>query len=441
MSDDQPSKVTPLWKGALLYRESERGRTLLDVTANAVTILAHDERWTGVLTWDAFGLAIRTGRRPPWHPDDAPGRPWTADDEWTDADTVRVQAWLQRRYRLKLGLDAVWNAVRLAAELRTVHPVRDWLESLEWDGVRRLPTWLPTYLGGEASAYAELVGPWTLIGAVARVYRPGCKLDTMLILEGPQGARKSSALRALFSPWFSDTPLDLESKDRFGAIRGVWGVELAELDSFRRADANRIKSFLSSPTDRYRPPYGRADITVPRSAIFLGSTNADEYLTDPTGGRRFWPWRCGTIRLAELERDRTLLWAEAREAFRGGAAWYPAPEQFATLSAEQEARAQLDVWQDVVDGWLAERPPGAWVTVADVLKGAIGSERGRWGQGEMTRVARCLREAGWERKRLPREKGSRGWGYRRPSGTGGPQWDQKPSTIPPAEVAGPTGPT
>jgi putative DNA primase/helicase len=403
------------WRSNLVYRQAGKRRVVEHVPANAISILRHDDAWTGVLAWDVFALELRTLKAPPWHIDDAPSRPWTAGDPWTDTDTVRVQAWLQRKWGIKLGLDAVWSAVRTAAEVQTIHPPRDYLDALVWDGVRRLPTFLPVYFGAEASAYTALVGPWFLIGAVARIYRPGCDLHTMLVLEGPQGRGKSTAVRELFgAQWFSDTPIDLENKDRFSAVRGLWGHEFAELDSFRKGDHTRAKSFISPASDRYRPPYGRVDIVVPRTCVFVGTTNTDEYLSDPTGNRRYWPVKCAAIDLDAIRRDRDQLWAEAREAFRSGAKWHPTfDEQAEHLSTEQEARVVADVWQDKVAHWLSSKLPGVAVTVGDAL-GHLGLEPGRWSQTDANRAARCLQRAGWARRQVRESEGRRRWVYLAP---------------------------
>lgn len=412
---DQPDPPDDDWRHLLLTRQTKDGLRLVQDPANAITILQHHPAWRGVLGWDSFRLSVVTSKRPPWHPDDAPLDLPTG--EWADRDSQRLSAWFMRTERLRVSVEACARVADVAAAHCCMHPVRDYLAELRWDGVDRLDEWIPRYLGAEDTLYARLVSRWFLISAVARIFDPGCKVDTMPILEGPQGAKKSSALAALFgAKWFSDTPLDLESKDRFVALRGKWCIELAELDSMRRSDTSRIKSFLSSACDSYRPPYGRADVHAPRQVVCCGTVNGHSYLRDDTGNRRFWPVRCGTIDMRELGLARDQLWAEAKEAYVGGAHWWPEGRGENDLCREaQDERSDADVWQESVERYIERQGLNPWITVPDVLTNVLGLEKGRWTQTDQNRVARCLSAAGWSRAQR-RVQGVRVWGYVRPTG-------------------------
>lgn len=401
------------WRRLLLTRPGKDGPNLIQDPANGITILQHHPAWHGVLGWDSFRLSVVTSRRPPWHPDDAP-LDLTAG-QWTDRDSQRLSSWFMRTERLRISVEAAARVADVASAHNAMHPIRDYLSALRWDGVSRLDEWIPRYLGADDTLYARLVGRWFLVSACARIFDPGCKVDTMPILEGPQGARKSSALSALFGrDWFSDTPLDLESKDRFTSLRGRWCVELAELDSMRRSDTSRIKSFLSSACDSYRPPYGRADVHAPRQVVFCGTVNGHSYLRDDTGNRRFWPVRCGTIDLGELGHARDQLWAEAKESYAGGAHWWPEGRGENDLCREaQDERGESDVWQESVDRYLERQGLYPWITVPDVLTNVIGLEKGRWTQTDQNRIARCVSASGWLRVQR-RIQGVRVWGYCRP---------------------------
>jgi hypothetical protein len=190
----------------------------------------------------------------------------------------------------------------------------------EWDGVGRLDHWLVDYFGVEDTEYARCVGRWWLISAVARVFKPGCKADHVLILEGLTGTFKSTAIATLVPrrEWFSDTPFVIGDKDGFLSLAGRWIQELAELDSLTRSDPARSKAFFSSGIDSYRPRYGRSVVQVPRQCVFVGTVNpsGSGYLVDETGNRRFWPVTCRTLDLPNLAAARDQRWAEATAMLR-----------------------------------------------------------------------------------------------------------------------------
>jgi putative DNA primase/helicase len=173
-------------------------------------------------------------------------------------------------------------------------------------------------LGVANTDYSRAVGSRWLISPVARIFRPGAKADCCLILEGPQGIRKSTALRTLAGEYFTDELADLGSKDAAMQTRGVWMIELSELDSLSHSEVARIKAFMSRTTDRFRPPYGMRLVESPRQCVFAGTVNHSTYLRDETGGRRFWPVTCGQIDIEALGRDRNQLWAEAKAGFDAG---------------------------------------------------------------------------------------------------------------------------
>ena len=210
------------------------------------------------------------------------------------------------------------------ADAHRIHPVRDYLTSLKWDGIERLDMWLVDFLGAEDTLYVRAIGRRWLISAVARAIKPGVKADHMLVLEGPQGILKSSALATLChdDSWFLEDLRDIHGKDALMQFGGKWLVEIAELQSFRGADNSRLKAFISTRTDNYRPPYARVGQDFPRSVVLAGSVNEDQYLKDATGGRRFWCFACGTIDIDGLAEARDQLWAEAAAAYAAKENWW-----------------------------------------------------------------------------------------------------------------------
>ena len=268
-----------------------------------------------MLAYDEFNARVVIKKRPPW----GRGSPQYALDR-----SSRVPgASLVPTRGISPSAGDVGRAVQAAARHNPFHPVRDYFEALVWDGVPRLESWLQTYFHVEDSEYVRAIGPRYLISAVARIYEPGCKVDHTLVLEGPQGRQKSEALRtlAINDDWFTDRLSHLASKDAALETAGVLLVEIAEMDALTKATSSTIKSFLTRRHDRFRPPYGKHTINLPRQCVFAATINptVGGYLKDPTGSRRFWPVACrGMIDRDGLEKVRDQLWAEAVHQYQDG---------------------------------------------------------------------------------------------------------------------------
>jgi predicted P-loop ATPase len=329
--------------------------------------------------------------------------------EWTDQEDRLAAEWLQKQGIL-VSVEIAGQAVQTAARDHPFHPVRSYLKGLQWDGVERLECWLSTYLGCEDTKYSRAVGSRWLISAVARIFRPGAKADCCLILEGPQGIRKSTALRTLAGEYFTDELADLGSKDAAMQTRGVWIIELSELDSLSDSDVARIKAFMSRTTDRFRPPYGMRLVESPCQCVFAGTVNQSTYLRDETGGRRFWPVACGRINIDAVARDRDQLWAEARARFDADAAWWLETNELAQMASDQQMdRYEGDPWEEVIAPWLEARSS---VSIGEVLEKCLQKAQALWTQTDKNRAARCLKALGWERYR--ERQGSRlEWRYQR----------------------------
>ncbi|HYI97474.1 MAG TPA: VapE domain-containing protein, partial [Bryobacteraceae bacterium] len=315
------------WRKELMI--SDRGKALANL-ANAITALRLAPEWCGLLAFDEFAMAVTTTR----------DTPWGKVTIWTEQDDRLATNWMQR-HGIQVKDGEVAKAVETVSRDHSYHPVRDHLDSLEWDGIGRIDDWLTLYLGVDPSEYVRAVGAKWLISAIARIYQPGCKADCVLILEGSQGIFKSTVVRTLGDPWFTDDIADLGSKDAAMSTIGTWIIELAELDSMAKSEVSRIKAFVSRSSDRFRPPYGRRLITAPRQCVFVGTVNQNEYLRDETGGRRFLPVACGRIDLDSLRRDRDQLWAEAVVRYLAGEHWwFEGAELNDAAREEQEARYQ-----------------------------------------------------------------------------------------------------
>lgn len=408
----QPARAKdPDWRSRLIWEATKTGQMRpAKHEENAIVVLRYHPQWAGRVRLDTHSQNV-TVANPPWHESD---RPLDHEDLrcWTDTDTARLSSWIRREVGVDIGVSACDRAVAVAAESSTYHPVKDYFDALVWDQTPRLTQAPARYFGAASSPYTSLVMRWWMIAGAARTYQPGCKADNVLILEGAQGLRKSSALRVLAGQkWFSDTPLDLASKDAYMSLNGKLIVELAELESLRKADAARAKSFFTSAVDEYRPPYGRRNVKVPRSCIFAGTVNHASYLQDPTGNRRYWPIACTNIDLDAIERDRDQLWAEAVYWFKQGMRWWPTTiEELAICEDAQAPRVESDEWEDPIARWLDAQPRTP--TIGDVLQDVLRLERGHWGRSEQMRVSSILQRLGYERRQV-REGATRVWRYER----------------------------
>jgi predicted P-loop ATPase len=237
------------WKARLMVDKQGAPRPIF---FNAAHALRDAPAWLNVLAFDDFTKRTMLVSPPPWEmsPINWQPRPWTGQDDFQTTE------WLQQQ-NILVPLSVAEHAVEMVAAERRYHPVCDYLNDLEWDGVPRLEGWMSKYLGATDDKYTSTVSRCTMIGSVARVSEPGCKVDNMPIFEGLQGIGKSSMAQALYEPWFSDEIADLGSKDAAMQMQGVWMIEIAELDAMSRTEVSKIKAFVSRRTDRFRPPYGR----------------------------------------------------------------------------------------------------------------------------------------------------------------------------------------
>jgi predicted P-loop ATPase len=392
------------WKKDLLRSKPPMNTTegrILPVLANAIAALRNAPEWGGVLAFNEFGFGTVVLRPAPWG--------IVPKGEWTDYEDRLAADWLQRQGIL-VSVEVAGQAVQTVARDRPFHPVRAYLKGLRWDGVERVDRWLTAYLGAVETEYVRAVGSRWLVSAVARIFRPGAKADCCLILEGPQGIRKSTALRTLAGEYFTDELADLGSKDAAMQTRGVWIIELSELDSLSHSEVARIKAFMSRTTDRFRPPYGMRLVESPRQCVFAGTVNHTTYLRDETGGRRFWPVACGRIDADALARDRDQLWAEAKTRFEIGSVWWLDTAELIQLASDQQVdRYEGDPWEEVIAPWLETRSS---VSISEVLEKCLAKPQAQWTQTDKIRAARCLRAQGWQRYR--ERLGSRlEWRYRK----------------------------
>lgn len=294
--------------------------------------------------------------------------PWKHPSKfWRDADDAQLISYVDAHY----GTFSARNydiAVTKVADDRAYHPIREFIESLpEWDKIPRVDTLLVDYLGAADTAYVRAVTRKTLCAAISRVLRPGCKFDSMLVLNGPQGVGKSTLIAKLAGEWFSDSLNLGDTKDKTAAekLQGYWILEIGELAGLKKAEVETLRSFLSRQNDIYRAAFGKRATPHLRQCVFFGTTNAESgYLRDTTGNRRFWPVKTpgsGKKQSWNLTHEEILqIWAEALVYVRQGEKLYLSAEMDALAKDEQREAMESDEREGLVREYLDTLLPERW---------------------------------------------------------------------------------
>lgn len=318
--------------------------------------------------------------------------PWNTSERrrpWEDNDNAGLYWYMEKAYGI-CSNGKVDGALSLHSAKHAFNEIKDYLERLIWDGTPRLDTLFVDYLGAEDNDYTRAVTRKAFVAAVARAMRPGTKFDQMVILSGPQGIGKSSILDIMSRGWFNDSIRTFEGKEASELLQGVWLVEVAELDAFRRTDVSRIKQFISQRADRFRAAYGRHVKEMPRRCVFFGTTNSDEYLTDRTGNRRFWPVNVGVSEAVKnvwegLPAEMDQVWAEAVVRWRWGEPLYITGALSEAAREQQEAHREVEGSEGLIADWLEKPVPEDW------QEWSIPRRRAFWNgqvQGEINLVPR-----------------------------------------------------
>jgi predicted P-loop ATPase len=321
---------------------------------------------------------------------------------WIDADALETTVKLQRN-GFRPSDELVHKAALTLAFRDRRHPIREWLDSLEWDGIPRLDRFFENYFGTDPGEYASAVSKNFMISMCARAYKPGCQVDYMPVLEGLQGVGKSSALRIIGGQWFAEQHESAKNSKAFGeTLQGKWLVEISEMQSFNTAQREQIKQIITCVEDRYRPPYGRNAQDFPRQCVFAGTTNRDDWNNDDTGARRFWPIVCHKIDLDALKADRGQLFAEAAVRYKNGETWWEVPNE---AQAQQAARYTPPAVAEPIQQYLEERfdefgLPITEVSIPEILE-SLAIPASQWKTNER-HVAEALKHIGWVRRTVRR---------------------------------------
>ena len=345
---------------------------------NVSIILRHDPRWEGRLGFAEFAQV------PTWNgaPIKQPMGP-------------ALCCFTGEHYGFEVNHHSAAALIDAAALANPYHPVRDYLSSLEWDGQPRAHGWLTSHAGAPNKTIVQAYAKRWLISAVARIFNPGCKVDTCLVLQGAQGAKKSTLLRVMAGEeWFSDTPIDVGSKDAMAALHGVWIYEFAEMEAVKRGKAaTATKAFLTSPTDKYRASYARHVTAHPRSCVIAGTTNDAAALpADDTGSRRYWPVEITRVDVEALKLDRDQLWAEAVELYRSGEQWWLTDDEERRRIKSESIFVEQDAWLESVQNYLEGR---VQVTVPGIWVDGMAMKAGQMTQTSHRRIYRIMGDLGW----------------------------------------------
>lgn len=344
------------WLGGLTLDKQGKIDGTID---NIVHVLSYDPKLKGVFALDDFskrGVILKT---PVWWRE---GR----TPIHNDTDDFYLEQYLEFTYGIS-SPTKVLKALAIAADKAAFHPVRNYLNSLSWDGTPRIETLFNLFLGAEDSEYTRQISRKWFTAAVSRVFKPGCKFDNMIIFVGTEGKGKSTLVDKLGSPWFSDTPVDLRNKkESMEELQGVWIMEWGELTSFRTASVEQVKNFVGKRIDRFRAPYGRRVDDYPRQCIFMGSTNLMEFLNDPDGNRRFWPVLIEAVPIRFSVHDdftpeiKNQIWAEAMVMFRAGEPLTLSKEMELYAKSIQKMHTESDDRLGLIDDYLNRMLPANW---------------------------------------------------------------------------------
>lgn len=353
---------------------NEKSGAILPTRHNIELILKNDTKIKGTFGYEEFSQRIAIKQVPKWR------EGVDRSIYWDDTDDANLRLHLETNYHIDSRMKTDDCILTVASENR-FHVIRDFLNKLEWDGVPRLNTVLIDFLGAEDSEYVRQVTRKTLIAAVARVYKPGTKFDTMMVLVGKQGIGKSYLLKKLGGEWFSDSITSFQGKDAYEQLRGVWIEEVSELSAMRKMDLEPVKQFITKQVDTYRPAYGRNLTDYPRQCIFVGTTNTTNFLRDKTGNRRFLPIVVGGDIITKslfsegVDDYMAQVWAEAKVAYDSGEELILEGAAAKAAVRAQEEHMEENPLEGAVAESLDKAVPGNWYQLdmrarRDFIRGA-----------------------------------------------------------------------
>jgi predicted P-loop ATPase len=401
------------------------------IASNINLILANDEKLKGKFRHNSFDNKRYVFSTLPWRIIKKP-------EPIKNVDFSGVRNYIESIYGISGNLK-IDDSLALEFEKKSFNPVTEFLNSLKWDGIKRVDSLLVNYFGADNNIYTREAIRKMLVGAVARAYRPGIKFDLVLTIVGVQGTGKSTFIKKLGKDWFSDTFMTVHGKEALEQIQGVWLVEMAELAGLRKAEVESVKHFITKQEDTFRPAYGRVAETYKRQCVFFGTTNDKTFLKDPIGNRRFMPVDVMpdevTKDLFSIEFDNSIdqIWAEAVELYKAGEKLFLGKEAEVIANKERGLHSENDDRKGLIEMYLDTYTPQSWkaldidarrmyletaeedfldgelkefVCIAEIWCECLGKERSevtRYNTKDINEIMRSLK--GWEESRSTKNFG------------------------------------
>lgn len=343
------------WLG--LLETDKKGRNLQTIN-NVVIILNNDASIKTKVAFNEFYNRIYLKSKTFWSDK-------KEDRSWEDADTSNLINYLEKMYGINKET-AIKHAFKLVTKANSYHPVKEYIKSLKWDGVKRVETAIIDYLGAEDNEYTRAVTKVTFIGAVERVFNAGCKFDTVLVLVGKQGYGKSTFVKKIGVNWGSEDFTTFKGKEACEQIQGKWIIEVAELAAMKKVDVETVKHFISKTSDNFRGAYAEYAKDNPRQCIFIGTSNTHDFLKDATGNRRFYPIDLINKPIKSVFKDLSeyeigQLWAEAYQMYLNKEKSYLTEDKLIKLAEEEQQRHREEhPYQSIIENYLSIPLPDDW---------------------------------------------------------------------------------
>lgn len=362
-----------------------------------IDIFLNDTNLQEILCFNEFSENIEYYKPPVWDNKTSVGK--VLDDQ----DFTQIRYYLSATHDFEPSKSIVGESCYILAIKKSYHPVKKYIQSIDWDNIPRIDTWLHKTVNCENNAYTRDVSAKMLIAAINRIYNPGCKFDHMIILEGGQGIGKSTLVEILANEWYLDTNFDNKDKDLIDSMRGIFIVEISELSGMNKKDIDWLKSFLSKKVDRVRLPYDKANRDFKRKCIFVGTYNPsgnNMYLRDDTGNRRFWPIECiGKINFQYLRDNLKQIWAEAYHRYKQGEKYFIDNQESLEILSELHSDRELESpTQKTIRKWLINKHEVSMEEIMkDCLKISLDGKEPRMLLSVSTTIGIIMKKLNWKR--------------------------------------------